>query len=181
MEDISSQIPVTAEELEYVAALIGNVNQDPSIGCDCPRMFGVNTNNGGRHDCASVDLEEDAQHLSDIYQSELSHAENGEWDTFDEAEEASAYLEHEDALDAQDIETADNAAAEEVDEALVTEHFASHRRGGIVRECGCASKIGVDEDGYTIHYHTHGTSYQEDIYKSELALAESGTWDMPAH
>lgn len=171
MEDISSQIPVSAEELEYVAALIGNVNQDPSIGCDCPRMFGMNTNNGGRHECACVDLEEDAQHLSDIYQ----------WDTFDEAEEASAYLEHEDAIDAQDIEAADNATAEEVDEALVAEHFASHRRGSIVRECGCASKFGVDEEGYTIHYHTHGTSYQDDIYQSELALAESGTWDTPAH
>ena len=183
MEDILSHIPVTADEVEYVAFLIDNIHQDPSR-CDCWKTGGLNTNGEVEHHwtCGDLDDIEYAQRELDIYQSELARAENGCWDSFDEVEEASAFITHEDALIAQDIEAAENAAAEEVAESMIAEHFESQQHGGIVSECGCASAFGMDDNLWrTVHYPYCRMSFEDDIYESELALAESGTWNTPAH
>ena len=180
MEDILSHIPVTAEEVEYIASLFDDFNQDLS-SCDCMRRVGLNTDGEVQHDWACADFDEYAQRWLDIYRSELARAERGCWDSSEEVEEASAYVEHEDALNAQDIEAAENAAAEEVAECLIAEYFASQHHGSVVRECGCASAVGMDNEEGTVHYPYCRMSFEDDIYQSELALAESGTWDTPAH
>ena len=186
MEDILSHIPVTPEEVEYIASLIVNFDQDQDLSrrCDCLKRVGVNTDGKVQHEwmaCMDLDDLEDAQRQSDIYHSELARAERGSWDGFEEVEEALAFIVHEDALDAQDIEAAENAAAEEFAESLIVEHFESQQHGGILRECGCASAFSMDDNESTIHYPTCRMSFEDDIYQSELARAESGTWDTPAH
>jgi len=181
MEDILSHIPVTAEEVEYIASLVNNCDQDLSRRCDCMNRVGLNIDGNAQPDWTCADFDEYAQSQANIYHSKLARAERGNWDSFNEVEEASAFVEHEDALNAQDIEAAENAVAEEVAEGLFAEYFASQHHGSIVRDCGCASAFSMDNNKRTIHYPYCRMSFEDDIYQSELALAESGTWDTPAH